>query len=120
MPRVKPPYPGQGLPLPESMGLKGAWIIENIVALVIDERFVPDENGTFVHAPKSPKGNGVFTFDAKTVAQSVDLTVEKLFEENRAGRLFVGFTLTSDTTATFKFFCNGIEFTVDTTRFTAQ
>jgi hypothetical protein len=76
MPKVKPPYPGQGVPLPNSMEVEGAWIIENIVALTINEPTTPDGEGFFQRAPISPKGNKVFTFDAAILANNFNLSVD--------------------------------------------
>jgi hypothetical protein len=121
MPKVKPPYPGQGVPLPNSMGIEGAWIIENIVALTINEPTTPDGEGFFQRAPISPRGNKVYTFDAVILANNFNLSVEELMAENRAGRLLLGFTDIAGTNfAKFKFLCRGIECVVDVERFTEQ
>ncbi len=120
MPKVAAPYPGQGLPLPPEMKLNGAWVIENIVAITLDEPSIPDGEGVFLRAPKSPKGNNVYTVDARTLAKNVELSVEALFAENRAGRLLLKFAEKPGNVAILTFFCNGIEFAIDFQGFTEQ
>ena len=112
MGKVEAPYPGQGLPLPQGMGLTGAWVIENIVAITIDEPATPDGDGVFQRAPKSPKGNNVFTFDAKTIAEGFNVTVETLLRENAAGLLLFSFEDTGSQTAVCKFMYNFIEISI--------
>lgn len=121
MPQVKPPYPGQGSPLPESMGLNGAWIIENLAAITIDEPSTPDGDGLFQRAPISPLGNNVFTIDASLLAKNLELTVESLFTENRAGRLLFDF-VNAEIGPNFvaKFMCNAIEYHIAVEPFREQ
>jgi hypothetical protein len=120
MPKVAPPYPGQGLPLPESMKLSGAWVIENIVALTLDEPSTPDGEGFFQRAPKSPAGNNVYTADARVLAKNFQLGVGTLFAENRAGRLLLKFEERPGNIVVLTFFCNGIESAIDFESFAEQ
>jgi hypothetical protein len=120
MSRVKPPYPGQGAPLPKTMKLNGVWVIENIVALTIDEPSIPDGEGVFQRAPKSPKGNNVFTVDARLLAMNFEISLDDLLVENRAGRLLLKFDEGPGRTAVLTFFCRGIESAIDFEGFTEQ
>jgi len=120
MPIVKPPYPGQGTVLPESTGLKGQWIIENIAALTIGEPSTPDEDGVFQRTPKSPNGNNIYTVDAPTLAAQFNLTLKDLLTENQNGRLFLGFEEIGAKIARLKFNCRGTETVVDFERFDMQ
>jgi hypothetical protein len=88
---MKPPYPGQGNPLPSSLG-KGQWVVHNAIFLS-DEPFaappVRVKQSSLVIRPL-PDGSNGLCFDAARVATVMRISVEEdLLEANQAGKLAV-------------------------------
>ena len=79
---TKPSYPGQGQPLPASMG-KGQWIIENRASLSIADINV----GALPDEVRSELELGYVGFQAGNVAAAMGITVAELFLANEAGLL---------------------------------
>ena len=78
----KPLYPGQGQPLPASMG-KGQWIVENLASLSIENINV----GTLPAEVRSELELGYVGFNAGQVAAAMGIAVAELFRANEAGLL---------------------------------
>ena len=87
---MKPPYPGQGNPLPPSLG-KGQWEVHNAIFLS-DEPFaappVRVKHSSLVIRPL-PDGSNGLCFGAAHVATVMRISVEDLLEANQAGKLAV-------------------------------
>ena len=87
---MKPPYPGQGNPLPPSLG-KGQWVVENAIFLS-DEPYAPppapEKQSTSAIRPLPDGANGL-CFEAARVATVMRISVEDLLEANQAGKLAV-------------------------------
>jgi len=87
---MKPPYPGQGNPLPPSLG-KGQWVVDNAIFLS-DEPFAAPparvKQSSLVIRPL-PDGSNGLCFDAAHVATVMRISVEDLLEANQAGKLAV-------------------------------
>jgi hypothetical protein len=87
---MKPPYPGQGNPLPPSLG-KGQWVVENAIFLS-DEPYAPPpapEKQSTSAMRSLPHGAIGLCFEAAHVATVMRISVEDLLEANQAGKLAV-------------------------------
>ena len=79
----KTSYPGQGNPLPPSMG-QGQWIVENLASISTGEV-------NFTALPPEVRSElvefGYVHFEAKEVAAAMGVTVEELLRANETGQL---------------------------------
>jgi hypothetical protein len=116
----KPPYPGQGEPIPANLG-KGAWIVRDM-AILFDEAEAegPSSEMRAALPPTGTAANPVFAFNAPGIAALAQLPPEEIIRANRSRTLQIGNQLlrsTPDGIHTMRFF-----FTIDgkTSAFTAD
>ena len=98
----KPPYPGQGTPLPGEMSINGDWIIEDQVFLC----WRSQHGDAFMAV--STSGASCTGFDAFFLAEKLETDAEMLIEMNRQHALSVSFRMITpgpgaDATTLFEF-----------------
>jgi hypothetical protein len=116
----KPPYPGQGEPIPANLG-KGTWIVRDLAILFDDPH--PDNPTAEMRAvlpPMNASMNPVFVFNTPGIASLARVSTEEVIRANRNRSLQIGNQLlrsTTDGIHTMRFF-----FTIDgkTSAFTAD
>ena len=82
-------YPGQGKPVPASMG-HGAWIVEDIFFLDTDDQPTappPLKRQIDFSSVLSPSGKHCHRFVAAQVADALGIAVDDLMEANRLGKV---------------------------------
>ena len=89
---LKPPYPGQGRPIPRSLG-QGVWIVRDLMILFTDKPATgepPDRTRIEIRGlVPLPIGRNAIAFDAATLADGLGISIDELLKENAAGRLWV-------------------------------
>ena len=116
----KPPYPGQGEPIPARLG-KGTWIIRDMAILFDDPH--PDNASAEMRAALPPTGasmNPVLAFNAPGIAALARVMPDVVIQANRNRTLQIQNQIlrsTNDGIHTMRFF-----FTIDgkTSAFTAD
>lgn len=116
----KPPYPGQGEPIPANLG-KGTWIIRDMAVLFDGPH--PDDPTAEMRAvlpPTRASMNPIFAFNAPGIAALARVTPDVVIEANRKGTLQIQNQIlrsSNDGLHTMRFY-----FTIDgkTSAFTAQ
>jgi hypothetical protein len=122
----KPPYPGQGEPIPANLG-KGSWIVRDLAILFDDPH--PDNPTAEMNAALPPTGvstNPVLTFNAPGIAALTQVSVDDVIQANKNRTLQIGNQIVRSTadgihTMRFYFTINGktSAFTADVTTPTA-
>jgi len=107
----KPPYPGQGEPIPANLG-KGTWIVRDLAILFDDyEAGSPAAEMRATLPPMGASINPVFAFNAPGIATLAHVPVEEIIQSNRSKTLQIGNRIlrsTPDGVHTMRFF-----FTID-------
>jgi len=86
----KPPYPGQGEPIPSNLG-KGSWIVRDMAILFDDDE--AGAPGAEMRAALPPTGNllnPVLAFNAPAIAALVRMPADEVIRANRSRTLQLG------------------------------
>jgi hypothetical protein len=87
---TKPPYPGQGEPIPASLG-QGTWIVRDLAILFDDaEPGNPTAEMRAALPPMGASANPVFVFNAPGIAALAKVPSEVVIQANRNRTLQIG------------------------------